>query len=61
MTGYVAETMNRRWIALEQNEEYLRGAALRFAGSISSGVENVQKLDIALTVDTPGEQPSLFE
>jgi len=31
MTGYMAETMSRQWIALEQEEEYLKGASLRFA------------------------------
>lgn len=30
MTGYVAETMGRKWIAFEQNEEYLKGAMFRF-------------------------------
>jgi DNA modification methylase len=30
MTGYVAENMGRHWIALEQNEEYLKGASFRF-------------------------------
>jgi DNA modification methylase len=32
MTGYVAEKMGRQWIALEQNEEYLKGASFRFTG-----------------------------
>lgn len=31
MTGYVAEMMGRKWIAIEQNEEYLKGATFRFA------------------------------
>jgi site-specific DNA-methyltransferase (cytosine-N4-specific) len=30
MTGYVAEQMGREWIALERDEEYLKGAQLRF-------------------------------
>lgn len=29
-TGYVAEKLNRKWIALELNEEYLRGSKFRF-------------------------------
>jgi DNA modification methylase len=29
-TGYVAETLGRRWIASELNEEYVRASALRF-------------------------------
>ena len=61
MTGYVAETMNRRWIALEQNEEYLRGAALRFAGNIEHSVESLQPLNLAAqsSIGLNG-QPSLF-
>jgi site-specific DNA-methyltransferase (cytosine-N4-specific) len=30
MTGYVAEQMGRHWIAIELNEEYLKGAKFRF-------------------------------
>lgn len=30
MTGYVAESLARRWIASELNEEYVRASALRF-------------------------------
>jgi len=30
-TGYVAETLGRRWIASELNEEYVRASALRFS------------------------------
>jgi site-specific DNA-methyltransferase (cytosine-N4-specific) len=30
MTGYVAETLNRHWIASEVSEEYVRESALRF-------------------------------
>lgn len=30
MTGYVAETMDRKWIALEESEEYLQGSVYRF-------------------------------
>jgi hypothetical protein len=30
MTGHVAETMKRRWVAFEQNEDYLKGASFRF-------------------------------
>lgn len=61
MTGSVAETMNRRWIALEQNEEYLRGAALRFAGNIEHSVDSLQPLNLTAqsSVGLNG-QPSLF-
>jgi site-specific DNA-methyltransferase (cytosine-N4-specific) len=31
MTGYVAESLGRRWIACELNEEYVRASALRFS------------------------------
>jgi site-specific DNA-methyltransferase (cytosine-N4-specific) len=62
MTGYIAETMNRRWIALEQSEEYLRGAALRFSGSVERSNESLQSLP--LTSQAFGDQtnqPKLFE
>lgn len=29
-TGFVAERLNRRWVSIEMNEQYLRGAKLRF-------------------------------
>ena len=29
-TGMVAETLNRKWIALEQNAEYLEASKFRF-------------------------------
>ena len=29
-TGYVAESLNRRWISIEIDENYLRASALRF-------------------------------
>jgi site-specific DNA-methyltransferase (cytosine-N4-specific) len=29
-TGFAAESMNRRWISIEMNENYLRGGELRF-------------------------------
>jgi site-specific DNA-methyltransferase (cytosine-N4-specific) len=31
MTGYVAESMRRRWMAFEIEELYLRGSICRFA------------------------------
>jgi site-specific DNA-methyltransferase (cytosine-N4-specific) len=34
-TGYVAETLDRRWIAIEIKEEYLRDSQLRFEKSVS--------------------------
>lgn len=39
MTGFVAEAMGRKWIALDQNEEYLRGSTFRF---INDDLENTQ-------------------
>ena len=32
-TGWVAENMNRQWIAFEENKEYVANSTLRFAGS----------------------------
>jgi site-specific DNA-methyltransferase (cytosine-N4-specific) len=34
-TGYVAEMLDRRWIAIEIKEEYLRDSQLRFEKSVS--------------------------
>jgi site-specific DNA-methyltransferase (cytosine-N4-specific) len=36
MTGWIAETLGRKWIAIELVEEYLKGAKLRFASPNSS-------------------------
>ena len=30
-TGYIAESLNRRWLSIDLNEDYLRASALRFA------------------------------
>lgn len=35
-TGYVAETLDRHWIAMEINEEYLKDSQLRFKTSSSA-------------------------
>jgi DNA modification methylase len=32
VTGWVAERLNRRWLAIELNEEYVTGSRLRFEG-----------------------------
>ncbi len=61
MTGFVAETMNRRWIALEQSEGYLRGAAMRFIGNITASDERLRDLDSSLLAQDGDTQPSLFE
>lgn len=61
MTGFVAETMNRRWVALEQNEEYLRGAALRFAGNLTTSDERLGQLQASLHTQPSDAQPSLFK
>ena len=36
-TGYVAESLGRRWIASEMNEEYVRASALRFGNDKGRG------------------------
>lgn len=61
MTGFVAETMNRRWVALEQSEEYLRGAALRFAGNIATSDERLGQVESSLLAQPSDAQPSLFK
>jgi len=42
-TGYIAETLGRRWIAIEINEEYLRDSELRFQLSQVSQSESLFK------------------
>jgi DNA modification methylase len=37
MTGAVAEALERRWAAIDTNEEYLEGSMGRFAGRVRSG------------------------
>lgn len=43
MTGFVAEAMGRKWIALDQNEEYLHGSTFRF---INDGNEDAQNASV---------------
>lgn len=52
MTGYVAQQMDRRWIALELREEYLRGAKFRFAEVPQPGeaVEDALKAEDQLPI-----------
>jgi DNA modification methylase len=40
MTGFVAEAMGREWIALDQNEEYLRGSTFRFINDGNVDTQN---------------------
>lgn len=45
MTGYVAEQMGRRWVSLEMEEEYLKGASYRFVeeDSVSRSEEEARQ------------------
>ena len=61
MTGFVAETMNRHWIAFEQTEEYLRGASLRFTSLPQIRSDALRSARPAGDVSTETAQPSLFE
>ena len=61
MTGHVAETMHRRWIAFEQDEEYLKGAALRFSGQIRTCADDLLSTGLENTLFGAAGQPSLFE
>ncbi len=48
MTGHVAEKLGRRWLAFEQNEEYLQGAALRFMeDAVFELVEHKKEVSVA--------------
>ncbi len=61
MTGYVAETLKRPWIALEQNEDYLKGANFRFSTNGSpTQIPNESALN-ELQPDGHAKQDSLFE
>jgi site-specific DNA-methyltransferase (cytosine-N4-specific) len=40
MTGLVAERLERSWISVELNEEYVRGSQLRFASVAACGLES---------------------
>lgn len=53
MTGWVAEKMGRRWIAIEIQEEYLRGSLFRFQDNLQTTQGN--SLD-----EKPLVQKSLF-
>lgn len=39
-TGYVAESLNRNWIAFELDENYVKGSELRFSTEIPKKIEN---------------------
>ena len=60
MTGYVAESMNRQWIAFEQKEEYLKGSIFRFAGQFREAVPVTANAGTIL-LSTENLQPSLLE
>jgi DNA modification methylase len=53
MTGWVAEKMGRRWIAIEVQEEYLQGSVFRFQESSQATRDNIHNED-------PLVQKSLF-
>lgn len=55
-TGYVAEKMGRRWIALEMNEEYLTGSMFRF---LNRDVERSNTAKDGVTQKEAQEQPLL--
>ena len=53
MTGYVAESMERQWIAIDENREYLKGSLFRFekeptthSSSKKDHIVTTQQLDI---------------
>ena len=59
MTGFVAESMNRHWIALEQSAEYLTGAIFRFDGQILAIADELQSLRRDLNIDQEQQPPLL--
>lgn len=60
MTGHVAESMGRKWIAFEQDENYLKGSVFRFSSNgADSKVENAVKIEDV--VKNEFAQGTLFE
>lgn len=54
-TGQVCERMRRRWIAVELNEEYLRGSLFRFEpGALVAPKDGKKRPEV------PADSPSLF-
>lgn len=49
VTGYVAETLGRKWACIELDEEYLKGAVGRFTGPL----QPVNGKDVAYTINSP--------
>lgn len=59
MTGYVAESMGRKWLAFEQNVDYLRGASFRFLanGNKESKPTNEETASQNPLFDLPPAEP----
>jgi site-specific DNA-methyltransferase (cytosine-N4-specific) len=57
-TGYVAEKLNRKWLAFELSEEYLKGSKFRFPEL--DPVQRSKESKELETEDKPKPQPGLF-
>jgi hypothetical protein len=57
-TGYVAEMLDRRWIAIEIKEEYLRDSQLRFEKSVSDQEPSGSTLSARWRTLADGPSPS---
>ena len=60
MTGRVAQTMGRRWLAFENKREYLKGARFRFEPRPEGEREAPSGTGSAGKPGPPGSQKSLF-
>ena len=63
-TGAVCEKLQRRWIALEENREYLEGSRLRFwpeLGKVAAPVPPEPAPAADEPPRPPVQQPPLFE
>ncbi len=62
MTGRVAETKERKWIALEVEETYLQGSKFRFEENAPLVVEPIQSgKEIVKSQKSNNVQISLFD
>jgi site-specific DNA-methyltransferase (cytosine-N4-specific) len=53
MTGRIAETLNRKWIAIEIEEEYVKGSKFRFEEQLLADTSNMMLMETMNICDLP--------